>query len=231
MNTRLRSAAARAAAGGGTLGIAGLLVLAPAAAHAAAPMPRAAAASELPGVGEHFVEPLAGGFTFTLHGRRCQAQVAGSVIEYVIARDAAHDADAVVEGGLHLHGTEACGSGSDQTRAASGGSITIEQNDVDIDPKSLLRIAQGFPPKFEQIMVLSFTMVVGQPQAMGPARAAYEPLILTTKDPARLIGSLTQFPPKGDLYQLQNPVDLVDLENPDTVVATIRQFPVKVGGL
>src|SRR5260370_24017569 len=81
VNTRLRSAAARAAAGGGTLGIAGLLVLAPAAAHAAAPMPRAAAASELPAVGEHFVEPLAGGVTFTLHGPPCPAHVARAGLE------------------------------------------------------------------------------------------------------------------------------------------------------
>ncbi|KAA2262454.1 hypothetical protein F0L68_12980 [Solihabitans fulvus] len=67
-------------------------------------------------------------------------------------------------------------------------------------------------------------MVIEQPE-----RA--EPLILTTKDPAKLIGQLTQFPPKGDLYRLQNPVDLIDLENPDTTVATIHKFPVKVGGL
>jgi hypothetical protein len=123
-----------------------------------------------------------------------------------------------------------------QSTGAGGGSITIEQNDVDVDPKSLLRITQSFPPRFEQIMVLSFTMVIEQPEAMLAmagikSSKAYEPLILTTKDPAKLIGSLTQFPPRGDLYQLQNPVDLIDLENPDTVVATIKQFPVKVGGL
>jgi hypothetical protein len=119
---------------------------------------------------------------------------------------------------------------------AGGGSITIEQNDVDVDPKSLLRLTQRFPPKYEQIMVLSFTMVIEQPEALLQRAGirspkAYEPLILTTKDPAKLIGSLTQFPPKGDLYQLQNPVDLINLENPDTVVATIQMFPVKVGGL
>jgi hypothetical protein len=128
-----------------------------------------------------------------------------------------------------MAGTEDCGFG--QTRALHGGSITIEQNDVDVDPGSVLRVAQTFPPKFEQIMVLSFTMVIDQPEAPGASRSADEPLILTTKDPARLIGSLTQFPPRGDLYQLQNPVDLIDLENPDTVVATIQKFPVKVGGL
>ncbi|MFD7475981.1 hypothetical protein ACFV8Z_28460 [Streptomyces sp. NPDC059837] len=107
------------------------------------------------------------------------------------------------------------------------GSITIEQNDVDVDPKSLLRITQSFPPKFENIMVLSFTMVIEQP---GNGNGG-EPLILTTKDPAKLIGTLTQYPPKGDLYQLQNPVDLIDLENPDTVVATLQKLPVKIGGL
>lgn len=65
--------------------------------------------------------------------------------------------------------------------------------------------------------------------ATSPAKR--EPLILTTKDPAKLIGQLTQFPPQGDLYQLQNPVDLIDLDNPDVTVATIQKFPVKVGGL
>lgn len=117
-----------------------------------------------------------------------------------------------------------------------GGSITIEQNDVDVDAKSLLRLTQQFPPRFEQTMVLSFTMVIDQPQEMLRmagirSSKAYEPLILTTKNPAQLVGQLTQFPPRGDLYQLQNPVDLIDLENPDVTVATIQKFPVKVGGL
>jgi len=124
----------------------------------------------------------------------------------------------------------------DLSDKAGGGSITIEQNDVDVDAKSLLRLTQRFPPKYEQIMVLSFTMVIEQPERMLQmagiqSRKAYEPLILTTKDPAKLIGTLTQFPPRGDLYQLQNPVDLIDLENPDVTVATIEKFPVKVGGL
>lgn len=108
-----------------------------------------------------------------------------------------------------------------------GGLITIEQNDVDVDPKSLLRITQSFPPKFEQIMVLSFTMTIDQPDSS----ARYEPLVLTTKNPAQLIGTLTQFPPKGDLYQLQNPVDLVLPDDPDVTIATIQKFPVQVGGL
>ncbi|QWF76997.1 twin-arginine translocation signal domain-containing protein [Amycolatopsis sp. CA-230715] len=119
--------------------------------------------------------------------------------------------------------------------ARQGGTITIEQNDVDVDPKSLLKLTQRFPPRYEQIMVLSFTMTIDQPDALRaagvPANRLDEPLVLTTKDPAVLIGKITQFPPRGDLYQLQNPVDLILPEDPDTTIATIQKFPVKMGGL
>jgi hypothetical protein len=67
--------------------------------------------------------------------------------------------------------------------------------------------------------------------AIEPPGNGDEPLVLTTKNPAKLTGTLTQYPPRGDLYQLQNPVDLIDLENPDIVVATIQKLPVKIGGL
>ncbi|MCO6009249.1 hypothetical protein NE236_30190 [Actinoallomurus purpureus] len=90
--------------------------------------------------------------------------------------------------------------------------------------------AHPFPAT--EILALQLKITLGKnPCASPTGRVAYEPLILTTRDPAKLIGTLTQFPPKGDLYQLQNPVDLIDLENPDTTVATIQKFPVKVGGL
>ncbi|MER5789139.1 hypothetical protein [Streptomyces sp. NPDC001980] len=105
------------------------------------------------------------------------------------------------------------------------GSIVIEQNDIDVDAKSLLRMTQSFPPKYEHIMVLDFTMVIEQ------SGNGDEPLILTTKDSAKLVGNLTQYPPKGDMYQLVEPVNLVNLEDPDTVVATLQKLPVKIGGL
>ncbi|MFD7117532.1 hypothetical protein ACFWAA_10855 [Streptomyces sp. NPDC059922] len=101
--------------------------------------------------------------------------------------------------------------------------ITIEQNDVDADAPSRLRVIQAFPPRFEHMIIANLTMAIEQSEG--------EPLILTTKDPARLIGKLTQYPPKGDLYQLQEPVDLVLPDDPDTVIATIEKFPAKVGGL
>ncbi|MEU6197880.1 hypothetical protein [Streptomyces sp. NPDC047061] len=105
-----------------------------------------------------------------------------------------------------------------------GGTITVEQNDVDVDAQSLLRLTQQFPPRYENVWVLPFTMVVDRP-------GHGEPLILTTRDPARLVAQLTQYPPRGDLYQLRNPVDLVDPERPDVTVATLQKLPVKVGGL
>ncbi|WP_329580943.1 hypothetical protein [Streptomyces sp. NBC_01361] len=109
-------------------------------------------------------------------------------------------------------------------KGAEGGSITIEQNDVDVELASLLKVTQPSPPKYECSLVMSpFTMAIYQP--------GREEQILVTKDKFTLIGQLTQYPPKGDQFQLQKPVDLVDLDKPNTVVATIQKFPVKAGGL
>jgi hypothetical protein len=48
-------------------------------------------------------------------------------------------------------------------------------------------------------------------------------------DPAILTGSkVTTFPPKGDVYQLQEPVDLAPVGSPTDVVGQIQQFPVTV---
>lgn len=120
---------------------------------------------------------------------------------------------------------------STESTAQPGGTVTLEQDDADVDARSLLRLTQQFPPKYEQIMVLSFAMIIDQPGDQPGPRAAAEPLVLTTREPAKLVGTLSQFPPRGDLYQLQNPVDLVLPDQPDTTIATIAKFPVKVGGL
>ncbi|MFF2130607.1 hypothetical protein ACFVW1_35620 [Streptomyces olivochromogenes] len=108
---------------------------------------------------------------------------------------------------------------------ASGGIITIEQNDVGADSPTTLRLTQQFPPKYEFREVSTFTMTIDQP-GNGDG-----PLVLTTKEPMVLIGQLTQYPPRGDLYQLEKPVELVAPEDPTKVLAVIEKFPVKVGGL
>lgn len=73
------------------------------------------------------------------------------------------------------------------------GSVTIEQNDIDVDAKSTLRMTQQFPPKYEHRDTLNFTMIFDPPEG--------EPMVTITKEPMVLIGQLTQCPPRGDLHQ------------------------------
>ena len=40
--------------------------------------------------------------------------------------------------------------------------------------------------------------------------------------------NVTDFPPQGDLYQLVEPIELEDVNNPGPVLATILTFPVTV---
>ncbi|MEU7429015.1 hypothetical protein [Streptomyces sp. NPDC040750] len=105
-----------------------------------------------------------------------------------------------------------------------GGDITIKQSDVDVAEVGLLTLTQESPPRYECALMMSpLTMIVNQPGS--------ELLVLSTKDTFRLHGRLTKYPPRGDLFQLQDPVDFVDPDSPDTVVATIQKFPVKVASL
>ncbi|MBF9069200.1 hypothetical protein [Streptacidiphilus fuscans] len=107
---------------------------------------------------------------------------------------------------------------------AGGGTLTFEQGDVDADPKGILRLTQANPPKFECSMDLrTCTLTVERP--------GEEPLVLTPKGEAVLVGKVSQYPPKGDLFQLQAPVEFVDPEKPDDIAAVLQKFPAKVGGL
>ncbi|GAA3135879.1 hypothetical protein GCM10010521_22460 [Streptomyces rameus] len=107
-----------------------------------------------------------------------------------------------------------------------GGTVTIEQIEADGDAGSTLRLTHHNPPRYEHREILSFAMTNEQPTEDGSG-----PLVLTTRKPMVLIGKLTQFPPRGDLYTLEQPVELVGLGGPDDLLAVIEKFPVKVGGL
>ncbi|KAF9967246.1 hypothetical protein BGZ73_000635 [Actinomortierella ambigua] len=104
-----------------------------------------------------------------------------------------------------------------------GGTFTIEQNDIDIDAKSLLRRVQRFPPSYEVVYVLPFTMTIDMPDS--------DLLVLESKEPAILRSTLTQYPPRGNLFILQAPVELVLPDGPVTTIATLQKFPAKMGGL
>jgi hypothetical protein len=113
-------------------------------------------------------------------------------------------------------------SGNPHVWGDQGGSITIEI-DVDADPKSKLRSIKDFPPLYENRYVLPFAMTIDRPDT--------EQLVLMAKSPAIVSGRITQFPPRGDLYELETPVDFAAPDDPDTTVVTIHKFPVKLGGL
>ncbi|MFC4565034.1 hypothetical protein ACFO4E_24525 [Nocardiopsis mangrovi] len=102
------------------------------------------------------------------------------------------------------------------------GTVTIEQNDIDADVQSLLTLTRQFPPEFIDRDVLSFSLTFGSDD---------EPIILTTREPMVLTAKLTQYPPRGDLYQLEKPVELVSLDDGDKVVAVLDALPLKTGGL
>lgn len=105
-----------------------------------------------------------------------------------------------------------------------GPALTIEQNDVDVEAKSTLTMTQKFPPRYEERDFLSFSLTIDPPDGG-------EPVVLETKDDMELIAQLTQYPARGNIYKLVRPVELVDREQPDTVVARLTAFPSKRGGL
>jgi hypothetical protein len=102
------------------------------------------------------------------------------------------------------------------------GRVTISQADIDTTPLSLLEII-GNSPVYRQTMFLDFTVTVEKPPGGGG------PMVLSNTKTATLVsGTLNQFPPTGDVYQLQEPVDLAPVGSPDQVVAQLQQFPVTV---
>ncbi|MFD8599853.1 hypothetical protein ACFV1L_33085 [Kitasatospora sp. NPDC059646] len=104
-----------------------------------------------------------------------------------------------------------------------GDTVTLELDGSDADPKGLLTQTQKFPPKFEHRVDLSTcTLTFARPGST---------LVLTPKGDAVLVARLSQFPPRGDLYELAAPVEFVDPAMPDSIAAVLEKFPAKVGGL
>jgi hypothetical protein len=88
--------------------------------------------------------------------------------------------------------------------------------DVDRLLESILK-GNSFPAD----QVMNFHLTVESPE-LFPGKK------LRSKNPASLSGRLNRFPPQGDLYQLADPVELEDTDNPGDVLARINTFPVRV---
>lgn len=105
------------------------------------------------------------------------------------------------------------------------GKVTVESKAT--GTASFKSVANPFPAQLD--LSSTATVTIQNPGGTAQRGMNAEPLVLTTKNPATLTGTLTQFPPKGDFTRLNNPVDFVDTN--DVTIATIDKFPVVVGSL
>lgn len=171
-----------------------------------------AVGTPLPPVGQEFELPLAvQGLTVVQDGVERTYDATGTWKVKVEANPDAPLTSVLLDtNGFRLDGRSTSGPGAR--------TIAIRQDNT--DTRSVLRLTQAFPPKFEQLMVMGFTTVFDQ---------ARSPLTMVTREPARLMAALTKFPPTGELFMLRNPVTLVDPNNPAATLATIPTFPTMVG--
>ncbi|MFE2038528.1 hypothetical protein ACFXBB_35970 [Streptomyces scopuliridis] len=105
-----------------------------------------------------------------------------------------------------------------------GGRITLEQNDVDVDPKSILRLVSHFPPRFDEHDVIPVSATVELPGKETVVLDGIERLQASAT-------GLTQYPAKGDPYPLDRVVDFAASDRPDTAVARLVTFDSKRAGL
>jgi hypothetical protein len=103
------------------------------------------------------------------------------------------------------------------------GTITISQADIDVTPLSLLEIIHNGPTVFRNTMFLDWTVTVEKPPGGGPSL-----VFSNTKTVTLINDNLVNFPPRGDVFQLQEPIDLAPVGTPGQVVARLLQLPLTV---
>ena len=100
------------------------------------------------------------------------------------------------------------------------GKLTLARADVDTTPLSLLEVASNMPPVLRHTLFHDFTLTIEKPPGGDGPAVLSNPRTMTTR-----CDRLTAFPPQGDVYQLQQPVDFAPLGAPGQVVAQLLQFP------
>jgi hypothetical protein len=118
------------------------------------------------------------------------------------------------------------------TSPAKQGGITIAiEPERNIGDQSLLRHSKTQSRTFEHTLNLPLKITVRYPEVVGLPADTEEPLSLSVRSPAVLVGKLAGFPDKGARYRLKETIALALPGQPNTDVATIVKFPVKVEGL
>jgi hypothetical protein len=118
------------------------------------------------------------------------------------------------------------------TSPAKQGGVTIAIEPMKRNGKdqSVLRHNRSESPKLQHTLRLKLTVTVRYPEVLGLPADTEEPLSLTAKDVAVLVGKLNGFPPRGARYKLKDVAELTLPGQPESEVATISKFPVKLEG-
>ncbi|WP_030390125.1 hypothetical protein [Streptomyces sp. NRRL S-241] len=105
---------------------------------------------------------------------------------------------------------------------ADGGlRVMFDLDGADASPASTLRVRSNFPPSLEETDVVALVATI--------RRAGQPEIALHSVHPAVLTATLSVFPPRGDDYQLENPVDFV-VPGTATPVARLLALPARRGG-
>ncbi|MEO5727341.1 MAG: hypothetical protein ABI134_31490 [Byssovorax sp.] len=103
------------------------------------------------------------------------------------------------------------------------GNVTLSQADIDTTPVSTLELLSESPVMFRNTFFHDFTLTIEKPPGGGP------PMVLSnTRTVALGHDKLPVFPPQGQVYQLQQPVDFAPVGSPNQVFVTLLQLPVTV---
>ena len=109
--------------------------------------------------------------------------------------------------------------------AVIGAISVVKHPDREPPPSTLRPITPGIPFPAVQDMIVD--IIVEIPSLLPNIRL--QPVIPPNPGPPILRNpNVTSFPPQGDVYQLVEPIDLEDVNNPGPVLATISTFPVTV---
>ncbi|POX42303.1 hypothetical protein C3486_06120 [Streptomyces sp. Ru73] len=107
-------------------------------------------------------------------------------------------------------------------RAASPvlGEVTLTMPTDGKVPEGTVEVVAGTPSRYRHTLPLPVVVTIEKPPGGGP------PLELAGTVPGKLLcDGMADFPPRGNVYQLQKPVDLAPPAAPLEVVAKLMQLP------
>ena len=106
------------------------------------------------------------------------------------------------------------------------GAISMTRDpDRDPGPSTLTPITPGVPFPGVQDFIVNMNVQI---PALLPGISLRNVIPPNPGPPILRNANVTNFPPQNDVYQLVEPIELEDVNNPGPVLATIQNFPVTV---